>query len=230
MPSWGGAAKGAATGAAIGSVVPGVGTLAAGGVGALLGGLFGGGKDDPSKKPGAEDPASTASAALAKSSTSHRKRADALGGEGDAAMQLATQYFEKMLGGDPTATNPQVGMVIDQYDTARKNIAEFGGRGGGTTSASAQSRVDQAGKIADVRAGGMTAGAQALAEIGQSQQGLALNADQLASMDLNSVMQHALGEKQLDVQEQGNRSQMTSQLAQGLGYLLGQYLTRKKAA
>lgn len=228
MPSWGGAATGAGTGAAIGSVVPGIGTLVGGGVGALIGGVFGGGNDKDKAK--AEDPAATASAALAKSSASNRKRADQLGGDGDAAMQLATQYFEKMLGGDPTATNPQVGMVIDQYDTARKNIAEFGGRGGGTTSASAQSRVDQAGKIADVRASGMTAGAQALAEIGQAEQGLAISADQLASMDLNSVMQHALGEKQLDVQESGNRSMMTSQLAQGLGYLLGQYLTRKKAA
>jgi hypothetical protein len=237
MPSWGGAASGAAAGAALGSAIPipGLGTLAGAGVGALAGGLFGGFGTKSAPKPtdaagNPTDPGGIAAKALSADAASKSKRADGLGGEGDEAIRLATDFFKRMSGGDPTATNPVVGMVVDQYDTARRSAAEFAGRGGGATAASAQSRVDEAGKISDARSTGMTEGAQALAQIGSGEQQLALSADQLASMDLNSVMAHALGTDQLKEQHGATRSGQISQLAQGIGQLLGLYLTRGKSA
>lgn len=240
MPSWGGAAAGAGAGAAIGSVVPVLGTGIGAGVGGLLGGLFGGGsKPKPAGSGSTVDAAPNAGGGydaiagqIGQHADRNTKRAGDLSTEGDDALAMVTDYFKKLTGGDynavAQATMPQRARVIDQYDTARDAIAKFSPHGGGTTSASAMSRVSEANEISDITAGAQGGAADKLASIGLSQAGLGLNAEQLAGADLNTLISGILGQQQLAVQKSGQKSQATAGIAQAVGQMLALYLTRNK--
>lgn len=241
MPSWGGAAKGAGTGAAVGSVIPGVGTVIGGGVGALIGGLFSHGKPKAAdgsdlSADGSDGSTPTTADQLTKTLTDQSaklsKRGDQLGASGDNSMKLVTDYFSKLVGGDEQAlldaTKVERGRVINQYDTARNAITQFGPRGGGSTSASAYSRISEANELSDVTASARTNAADKLTGIGATEQGLGLSADQLASGDIGQVLQSLFGQEQLDAQKSGQKSANYSALAQGIGTILALYLTRKK--
>lgn len=239
MPSWGGAAKGATTGAAVGSFVPVIGTGVGAGIGGLIGGLFGGGDKKDEASGGDGDVSGgvnydSITRQISERAGKKSARADALGAEADESMALVTDYFRKLAGGDAAAvaqaTQPQRARVIDQYDTARNAIANFGPRGGGSTSASAMSRISQANQISDITAGAQADGADKLANIGMAQEGLALSAEQLASADMNTLISAVLNREGLDAQKSAGKGQMAAGLAQGLGTLLGLFLTRSKAA
>lgn len=236
MPSWGGAAKGAGTGAAIGSFVPVVGTGLGAGIGGLIGGLFGGGdkKDDPQAAgvAGGTDFDSLAGS-LRTSATERGDRADRIRGEGDDALAQVTSYFSKLAGGDAAAvaqaTQAQRGRIIDQYDSARKAIAEFSPRGGGTTSVSAQSRIDQANQITDVTADAQSDAAKSLAALGINMEQIGLSEEQLKSADLNTLISAILAKDTQKLNERGQTLGAATGLAEGLGQILGLFLTRNKA-
>jgi hypothetical protein len=226
MPSWGGAGSGATTGAAIGTaVLPGWGTAIGAGAGALIGGLSGG--DDKSDSLDLKSLTSQ----INRGAASKRQRGGAMGDDGADALAVAANYFKSLTtGANDAVTQGQRGMVIDQYDSARKAIAEFGPRGGGSTSASAQSRISQANQLADLGAAGQTAGAQGLASVGAQEAGLALSSDQLAATDLNTLISAALQGRSLDVAEAGQNAQRTAQMGEALGLLLGEYLAKQKSS
>lgn len=244
MPSWGGAGSGAGAGAAIGSVVPGLGTAVGGGLGAVIGGLFGGKKhDDPhaagvsGDEGGAKNGLATydqITKAIAKHQAGATERSNKLGAEGDDALAQVSQYFKQLAGGDASAvmdaTKQQRGRIIDQYDTARNAIANFDGRGGGATSASALSRIAQANQISDVTSEAQSTAADRLAALGLNLESLSLSSDQLASHDLDSLISAVLGSEQIEAGKSAQKSQTAAGLAQGLGTLLGLFLTREKAA
>ena len=234
--SWGGAGRGAGSGAAVGSIVPGYGTAIGAGVGALIGGFKGGPKKDTAGTGAGSSGSGNLSVdaltkALTDQSTKLGARSDQLGGEGDLSTKAVTDYFRALVGGDPAAlldaTKAERGRVIDQYDTARDAIAKFGPRGGGSTSASAASRISEANQLSDITAGARTNAADKLAGVGLSEQGLGLSAEQLASGDIGQVLQAMFGQQQLDVQKSGQKSANYAAMAQGIGTLIGLYLTRK---
>lgn len=239
MPSWGGAAAGAGTGAAIGSVVPVIGTALGAGVGALAGGLFGGGKKDAHQDAiggDANGPLSPAELAkrLSASATTRSASAEKTSAEGDDALGAVNNYFKQLASGDSASllasTAASRGRVIDQYDVARQNAANFSPRGGGTTAASAMSRVAEANQLSDLTSSAQTSAMDRLASLGIDLKQIGLGEEQLASADLNTLINAVLGQEQLNVQKRGQNAQTAGGLAEAAGTILGLYLTRQKKA
>ncbi len=226
MPSWGGAASGAATGAQIGSFIPGIGNLIGGGIGALFGGLFGGGGDDkPKTNP--EDPYTKI---LTDSAQEHQAQGRELSNLGSSDLAPVVKYFKDLASGNPAAvmdaTRQERGRVIDQYDTARRAISNFGPRGGGAVSANAQSQFAQAESLADTTSAARHSAMGGAAALGTSLTGLALSADQLASADLNTVINSVLAREGLASQRRGQNMALAGDIGETVGGLIGIALGR----
>lgn len=188
---------------------------------------FGGGDDDgkkPSEVPFLNE--------LTKSSDANRAQGSNLAGMGSEALQPALAYLTQLAGGDPAAlmdaTRQDRGRVIDQYDTARRAISQFGPRGGGTTSALAESRFQQAESLADITSSARRDAVGNLAQLGPQLTALGLTANQLASQDLNSVINSILTREGFDVQKRGQNMEALSGLGEALGTIIGVILTRDK--
>lgn len=243
MPNWGGAASGAASGAALGSFLPGPGTAIGAGVGGLLG-LFTGGKKKTAADgssvadPADTDPLNDILGKLNESRTAASARSGDLTGMGDDALRPVLDYFKKIMGGDPNAaleaTRPERTRVIDQYDTARKMISEFSPRGGGSNAALSSSRFDEASDLSNITALARRDAVGKSAELGTALTGLGLSAEQIASADLNTIVNAILRNKNIDANadlaKSGQNKALYGDLAQGLGTLLGLFLTRDKKA
>ncbi len=155
---------------------------------------------------------------------------EALGSQGSQTLAPILDYFQKLAGGNPTAlmeaTAPERGRVIDQYDTARKAIGEFGPRGGGTNAALAGSRVSEASDLSNITANARTNAVNQGAQIGETLSGLGLSAEQLKNADLGTIVSAILNQQSLDLTRRGQNVGAASGLAEGLGTLLGLVLTR----
>lgn len=235
MLNWKGAASrgasGAASGAITGSIVPGLGTLAGGvigGAGGFLSGLFGGGDKADTN---AIDPILKS---LQDKSADAGTQGKQLSGMGADALAPVLDYFKKVLGNDPSAimqaTQPQRGRVIDQYDTARKSIANFAPRGGGSSEAYAGSYVSEGQDLSALTSQARTEATGQAAQLGTALEGLGLSAQQLQSADLNTIIQAILSKQGLDLIKSGQNKQMAAGLAEGLGTLLGLSLTRGQSS
>jgi hypothetical protein len=234
MPNWGGGALGAGSGALagaeIGSIVPGIGTGIGAGVGAIAGGLMGLFK----KKPGAAAPLSVDpyTALLAKNAAGATAEGQATSAEGDTALSPAMNYLKSILSGDPSAmlaaTQPERGRVIDQYDTARRNTAAFGPRGGGTTGALAGSRFQQASSLSDITSGARRDAVKSETELGVNLKQLGLSQEALATQDLGTVINSILSTQELGIQKRGQTTAMLGGFGEAAGSIIGAYLTRKK--
>lgn len=231
MPSLGGAARGAATGAGIGSFVPGIGTGVGAGVGALAGLLFGrGGKkkeDDQEEEQPFLDSIKGVSERL-------KGTGQQLTGMSSEALAPVLEQLRNVLSSDPgavmDATRQERGRVIDQYDTARRAISQFGPRGGGTTSALAESRFAQAESLADVTSAARRDAIGSAAQLGTSLAGLGLSAAQLESADLNMIVNAILARQELQLQQRGQNLAVAGDVGETIGSIIGAILTRKKAA
>lgn len=194
--------------------------------GYLAGRGHGGGTADASKQP--EAPFLQQ---LGDQSKQAGQTADSLSGMSTEALAPALQYFSKLLGDNPTAildaTRQERGRVIDQYDTARRAMEQFGPRGGGSTSALAESRFSQAESLADITSTARRDAAAGAAQLGTQLAGLGLSAQQLESMDLGAVISAVLNREGLNVQKRGQNLQAAGGVGEALGSLLGLYLTRK---
>lgn len=216
------ALSGAASGAAIGSYAGPWGTAA----GAAIGGIYGwfsGGDDEPEGY--SEDNPEHAYRNLLRLNAGNL-RADATGLKrtGSATTTPATKYLQDVLSSNPgailDATKQERGRVIDQYDTARRAIANFGPRGGGTTSTLAESRFQQAEALSDVTSSARRDAVSAAGDLGTRLTALGLSADQLASADLNSVIRAILAREGVGIQGSAEaRAQ-----GEGQGQLLGEIL------
>lgn len=153
-----------------------------------------------------------------------------LTGMGTEALAPVLKYFRDLTGGDPSAlmdaTRQDRSKVMDQYDTARRATANFGPRGGGTTSALAQSRFDQAESLADITSNARRSAIAGESEIGASLTGLGLTAHDLASRDLGTIINSVLAREGLNVQQRGQNMQMAGDIAETIGTLIGIYLGR----
>ena len=162
---------------------------------------------------------------LTESSKGLRGQGDELNMQGSQGIAPAMDYLRQILSSNPSAlmsaTAPERGRVIDQYDTARRSIGEFGPRGGGTTSTLAQSRISEADALGDIMSSGRREAFGQSAQLGTTLTGLGLTADQLASADLEKIIDTMLTQQGFDVQKRGQNMQMWSSLGQSAGYAAG---------
>ena len=119
-------------------------------------------------------------------------------GLGTSGLQPALRFLTAITRGDPgavgQATRPERARVIDQYDTARRAVAQFTPRGGGQTSAIAQSFTDEAGTLADIFATGRREGATALGQLSTRLAALGIQAEGLAGQNLSTLVQAYLSQ------------------------------------
>lgn len=194
-----------------------------------------GGKDDKKKDPTKDSPFGAAApfaAQLERSAGANQATANQFQDQSASALGPALEYLTKLAGGDPAAlmdaTRQERGRVIDQYDTARRAISNFGPRGGGTTSALAESRFTQAESLADITSSARKDAVAQLSELGPQLGALGLTAQQLASMDLNSLISTLLTREGFDVQKRGQNMEMWGGIGEALGTLAGIWATRGK--
>ncbi len=198
------------------------GSLALGAGGAAAGyGLskaFGGSKDDG-------NPEDDFTSLLTKQSQGLQSQGTELAGQGGQTIQPLIQYLQGIFGSNPSgvldATKSQRGRVIDQYDAARKALAEFGPRGGGTTSASANSYTSEANALNEITSDAQSEARGLTAQLGTQLTGLGLSAEQLASQDLESVIRTILGRESLDTEKRGQNLAALSGLGEALGSIIG---------
>lgn len=170
---------------------------------------------------------------IGQNASSVGSQASDLTGSGMSALAPVLKYFKALAGGDASAvaqaTAPQRRRVIDQYDTARKTISQFGPRGGGSNAALAGSQFGQANELSDITANATNNAANELGTLGTQQEGLGLSAKQIQGQDLNSILSAILGGKQIDVQQHAANMQLIGDIFGGVGNLVGLGLTRKAA-
>ena len=169
---------------------------------------------------------------LTQSAQAQRSQGTELRTLGTEAIGPALKYLSDLVGADPQAlmdaTRQERGRVIDQYDTARRAISQFGPRGGGTTSALAESRFAQAESLADITSSARRDAVSNLSQLGPQLTALGLTADQLASQDINSIINAVLTREGFDVQKRGQNMEAASAAGEAAATLLGIWLTRDK--
>lgn len=226
MPNWGAAANNAAQYGATGMMFGPWGAGIGAGYGFLTGLFQDDGQIDIDKLLGPDlDRARERSAQNA-----------ALGGklidQSSEGLTPALSYFRDLLSNNPAtlmqATAPDRGRVIDQYDTARKAMAEFGPRGGGQTSAAGAARVAQGNALQEILSTARDKGAAGAAAVGGTLLQGGLQATSLASQDLSTVINSILSSAGLQVQQQGQQQQMDAAQGEAMGTMLGLLLTRGK--
>lgn len=86
------------------------------------------------------------------------------------ALRPSLGYYNRLLSGDRTegmrAIAPEVGTILDQYDTARKTVAQNQGRGGGQTRLLAMLPFQKQGTIQNLLFGARRDAAEKLAGLG----------------------------------------------------------------
>ena len=152
------------------------------------------------------------------------------GQQSQEAIQPALQYLQALTGNNPAAlmeaTRAERGTVMDQYDAARKAIANFGPRGGGTTSTLAQSRFDQAESLSDITSTARRNAVASESQLGVSLAGLGLTAQDLATRDISEVVQAVLAREGLNVQQRGQNMGLLGDIGQTIGTLVGIWMGR----
>lgn len=232
MPSLGGAAGGAGLGFTAGSFLPGIGNLAGAGIGALLGGLFGGGKKEEDKEKASEtDPYTKL---LQEQSTKLSGQGSDLVSKGGQGLNQVMAYLQKLAGGDASAimdaTKASRGRVIDQYDSAKRSVANFTPRGGGSAAAMGDLETGKANQLSDILSSKQDEAVGQLSATSQALTGLGLSAEQLATADLDTIIRTILSQKSLGLAKRGQNMETIGGVGSALGTLLGLYLTRGKAA
>lgn len=214
-------------GATLGSVIPGVGTVLGGIGGGIFGGLkhlFGGGSK-PSTPTASGNPEDPYTATLKQYAGQNAATGQELSGQSQDVLGPTIAYLHNILSSNPAAVQaaarPQVGRVIDQYDTARRTAEEFGPRGGGLTSTLAQSQLKQGEDIASTISQTQNAAEQQAGTLGVQTEGLALTADQLASTNIDDIIRTVLSREQLNVQRRGQNISTIGQIGQAAGSILG---------
>jgi hypothetical protein len=203
------------------SLWPVLGTIGAGVGGAYLGKKLAGGGDG---KDGDQNPEDLYTQQLQGNANRLSQTGQDLTSQGGDAIAPVMDYLKKILGQDPTeilnATRGERGRVIDQYDTARRAISQFGPRGGGTNAALASSRFEQAESLADITSNARQSALGQAASLGTSLTGLGLSAEQLASTDLNTIIQSVLAREGLDVSRRGQNMEALGGLGEALGTII----------
>ena len=185
----------------------------AGGVGALIGGLRGKGRTERDIRGLTEQQREASEFALGEAKQTL--------GQAREALQGPLEFYQTLLGGDRAALTetlaPEIGTVVSQFDTARKNIAQFAPRGGGRTAQLAESQFDVADIITRLlttarreAAGGIAGIAGQLGALGTGELGISTGS--VANL-LNTL-----------VARRGQNIDVQTQLGTGIGRLISQII------
>ena len=144
---------------------------------------------------------------------------------GTAALSDPINYYSKLLSGDPTATaaaiEPTTTGIMQQYDTAYKNITDNGARGGQRSGNIANNATAAAGKVSDTIAGVQPAAAQGLTQAATAQAGLGTAEQGVGNQSLSAVLSSLLGMRGQDI----NYTNSQQQNNLGFGAAIGKLLT-----
>lgn len=180
-----------------------------GGVASILPALFGGGGD-----AGLGDSIKS----LQKNASSATDTSKTLGGDSAAIFQSVLPYLKAAAGGDQAALNiatmPQRRKVIDQYDAARKSIAEFAPRSGGTAASMNEMRSQEASDLGGINAQARNDAVGQASGLGTSLASLGLSASGQASSDI-------LGAANIQSELSKMQQQHAGSWGQALGGLAG---------
>jgi hypothetical protein len=172
--------------------------------------LFGGGQNDAD--------VSKAIGGLDQSSKRLTATATQTAGQSNELLNPAIDYLKAVLGGDRQAmlqaTMPERRRVIDQYDAAKKAIAEFAPRGGGTAGALANLNASQAGDLAQVGSQARGNAVNQAGILGANLKGASIGAEGAASADISKILDTYLQQGQ----QQG---QSAADIGMGLAGLIG---------
>ena len=152
---------------------------------------------------------------------------------GQTNVGKSTDYWSKLLSGDKkelaSAIEPERSTIGKAFDAGRKSISEFGGRGGGTSAAVAESKFQEAGEIGKLVSGKKEAAAGELAktglaqsEIGMQEANLGLDQMTKAEAQLGDIF-NTLITQQVKY-ETGKKTTDWGGIAQGIGEALGMLL------
>jgi len=184
------------------------------GGGSLLGGLLSSGSGDANITAATKDLQTNAKGA--------QKTGQEALSAGMPGLEQALKYFSALSSGNPAdllaATAPERSRVLDQYDTARATTMRSLPRGGGMAATMGGINAKEASDLATQTLGARQRGAEGVANIGNTLASLGINAEQLASGDLSSVINAMLSQQK----QQGEAS---SGFWGGLGKLAATALT-----
>lgn len=165
---------------------------------------------------------------LSASSVSSKNQAKDFEGLSAETLGPVLKYFKTLIGGDEgalmSATTPERARVIDQYDTARKAISEFGPRGGGTNATLAGSRFQEASDLAGITSQARTNAVSGAANLGMGLTQAGLSSEQLANQDLGAILSGILGKESLDVQKRGQNAGVLGSFGEALGSIFSMFL------
>lgn len=157
----------------------------------------------------------------------------ALGGEakqtsemGTSVLGPAVDYLKSLAGGDRqqmlAATMPQRRRVMDQYDAAKKSIAEFAPRGGGQASAMINLEANKASDLSMLGAGAQRDAVTESAQLGTALKQTSLGAQGQQGANLNSQISAILQQAQ-------TKGMSAAGLGEALGMLFGDYYFNQQA-
>jgi len=137
---------------------------------------------------------------------------------GQSVLSPALDYIKAITGGDRNAllqaTMPERRRVIDQYDTAKRAIAEFAPRGGGQVSALAGIEESKAGDLASLGPAARREAVGQGAQLGLGLRNSAAGAEGQAASNISSIIQNLL-------QKQGQDAQSAGALGESISTVLG---------
>ncbi|MGD9854836.1 MAG: hypothetical protein AB7U20_07775 [Planctomycetaceae bacterium] len=184
---------------------------AAAGVGMLPSLLFGGGSRQTSR-----DINSIIGELRAGSGDSMRRGSAYLDSSDDLIKQL-TSYLTPLLSGDRNAAleavQPEVRGVLDQYDTAIKNVTQFAPRGGGRTGALVDLEASRGQAVQDLLTGARRDAGDKAQTIAQMLSSMGLNLNQQGMSQLAQALA-AL------TQKHGSEKESSSALGGSIGKIL----------
>src|SRR5262245_40065217 len=170
--------------------------------------LFGGGGDDLSR----------ALAKLQDTATKANQVGIDATTQGSDMFRAVIPYVKAMAGGDQAALNvatmPERKRVIDQYDTARRSIAQFTPRGGGQATAMSNLYGQEASDLSGLFANARQQGVSQATDIGHVLSSLGLSAEGMSAQTQAAIAQ--ILQKQQEQKASG-----WAGFAQAIGEIIG---------
>ena len=99
---------------------------------------------------------------------------------GESDTGAASEYFRKIMSGDPSAIAPETNALNDQANQQKQQIEMNGNRTGGNNAQMQQLSSDTSGKIADALLGAQSGAAKSEAGVGEAETGEGLGANSQA--------------------------------------------------
>jgi hypothetical protein len=142
---------------------------------------------------------------------------------GEKALGQSLDYYTPLLTGNRQAmmeeAGPEISTLAQNYMNARKQLSQFGARGGGTNAAVAESRYNMADQVTQILETVRSNAAKSVADIGTSLANIGVSA-----MNTSAATAGTIQSQQLQQQQQ------TNEILTNLGGALGKVFTQKSSS